>query len=228
MFAALCMEFDQVISNETLCREQAFTESLKAAGQALPSGDVFSKFQHLLKANEHQLLLLGGERFFKNTFAAVLPNAPAQALSQLYLQAYAEQVEIHPYAEQVVASLAQYLPLYMVSNGLTQVQHCRIHASGLAPYFEKLVISGDTGVAKPRREIFDLALTNISVCRSHVLHIGTSLTLDGTGAHNAGLQFCFLNRTGMANNADYEIRSLRQLFELSDYIATVNGDLRSG
>lgn len=228
MFAAISMEFDQVISNESLCRERAFTESLLAVGEALPDGDVFKRFQHLLQTNDHQRPLLGNERFFRDIFAKLLPSAPALALSRSYLQTYTEQVDIHPFAEQVIASLAQYLPLYIVSNGLTNIQHCRIHASGLAAYFEKIVVSGDMGVAKPRREIFDLALTSVSVCRSHVLHIGTSLTLDGTGAHNAGLQFCFLNRMGMTNNADYEIRNLRQLFELSDYIATVNGDLRSG
>ena len=58
----------------------------------------------------------------------------------------------------------------------------------LAEHFEVLVISCEAGVAKPAREIFELAAKRLSLSPSEIFHVGDSLETDVLGARAAG--FC--------------------------------------
>ncbi len=84
-------------------------------------------------------------------------------------------------------------------------------------WFDAIVISGETRVAKPDRAAFRLALDALALEPAEVWHIGDSLTKDVAGAKGAGLTAVWLNRNGVARHgsdpeADLEIRSLTELF----------------
>jgi putative hydrolase of the HAD superfamily len=80
----------------------------------------------------------------------------------------------------------------------------------LTPWFDAVVISVESGCAKPAPEIFHLAAEQLSLPQSSVLHVGDSATEDLAGAQSAGLHSLLLERQAQSG-ACPRMRSLREL-----------------
>jgi putative hydrolase of the HAD superfamily len=79
---------------------------------------------------------------------------------------------------------------------------------GLAPYFDALVISAESGSRKPAPEIFQRAVELLQLSPGEILHVGDSLDEDVKGASAAGLQSVLLDRRGNDKAAIYELTAL--------------------
>jgi putative hydrolase of the HAD superfamily len=107
--------------------------------------------------------------------------------------------------------------LAIVTNGPGDAQRDKIAATGLDGRFDLIVVSGEAGVAKPDRAIFDHALRRLGLGPREVWHVGDGLATDIAGARNAELSAAvWLNRAGAAHRGShppprYEIGSLREL-----------------
>ncbi|MBA2715553.1 MAG: HAD family hydrolase [Propionibacteriales bacterium] len=88
--------------------------------------------------------------------------------------------------------------LGVVTNGDAAVQAAKIAAAGLAPLVDGICISGAEGVAKPHREIFDLAALRCGADLVGGWMIGDSPLADIQGAHNAGLNSVWIADEGIA------------------------------
>lgn len=94
----------------------------------------------------------------------------------------------------VLDRLKDSVPMALITNGLKAVQHPRLDASGLRPYFSPVVISEDVDVAKPDPAIFELALSSHGIRdRGRVLMVGDSLSSDIAGAQASGISSCWFN-----------------------------------
>jgi putative hydrolase of the HAD superfamily len=67
---------------------------------------------------------------------------------------------------------------------------------GIARYFECVVLSWNTGVAKPDPRIFQAALAKMQISAQESLHIGDSFLEDFQGARQAGMHAILLDRPG--------------------------------
>ena len=98
------------------------------------------------------------------------------------------------------ADLMEYLfpkyRLFILSNGFREIQSLKMQNAGLAPYFERIILSEDVSVQKPNRGIFDYALKTANSRRSESLMIGDSWEADIAGAQNAGIDQLWLNPDG--------------------------------
>lgn len=89
--------------------------------------------------------------------------------------------------------------LGIVTNGVTSLQYLKYERHLLNNWFNCYIISDEVGVSKPNKEIFTLAFSQISTKLNQVsnpettLFIGDSLISDGQGAHNSGMDFCYIN-----------------------------------
>ncbi len=92
--------------------------------------------------------------------------------------------------------------LGIVTNGLIQVQEDKYQMHNLGQWFDCYTVSDHVGVAKPHRDIFESALNDIAhkhgllrenIQPHQVLMVGDSLSNDGVGAANAGIDFCYVN-----------------------------------
>ncbi len=72
--------------------------------------------------------------------------------------------------------------LYRILDGL-----------GLRKYFQTVTISSEAGYAKPRREIFELALSLNRVGAAEAMHVGDSPHMDFAAAAQAGLAAVLLD-----------------------------------
>jgi YjjG family noncanonical pyrimidine nucleotidase len=119
-------------------------------------------------------------------------------------------------AEEIVATLSNGYRLFIITNGLTDVQRPRFGASTIGHYFSDWVISEEVGFAKPDPCIFDIVFERMGrPPRESVLIIGDSLSSDMAGGIAYGIDTCWYNPAGReadpALSVTHEIRDLAQL-----------------
>lgn len=126
---------------------------------------------------------------------------------------------LYDYSVDLLENLYKYYKLFIVTNGLTDVQNKRIRKSTIAKYFDDIIISEEVKVSKPDPKIFELALNNVSyINKRNLLMVGDSLTSDIQGGINFGIDTCWLNPNRIINKTKikptYEISNLIELKDL--------------
>ena len=104
--------------------------------------------------------------------------------------------------------------MYILSNGFREVQFMKLSNSGLAPYFERMILSEDASIQKPHNGIFDFALKNTNSRRGESLMIGDSWEADIIGAHNSKIDQLWLNPEGLPAKGfipTYTVGSLKEI-----------------
>ena len=117
-------------------------------------------------------------------------------------------------ALEIVRTLSETYPLYIVTNGVTETQFKRLEASGLLPYFHDVFVSDATGSQKPMKAFFDYVFDRVPAFEPRRgLIVGDSQTADIAGGRLAGLDTCWFNPNELAATveATYEIRHLDEL-----------------
>lgn len=109
----------------------------------------------------------------------------------------------------------------VITNGPSKHQWNKIYALDLELYIQKkwIFVSGDIGVAKPNREIFDYAKEKMELLGETIYFVGDSFENDIIGAKKAGWKAIWLNRRGYRRKegeekADYEVKSTEELLQL--------------
>lgn len=117
-----------------------------------------------------------------------------QQLNDDYMQAMADICEVLPGTTSLIHSLNGRVKLGIITNGFTALQKIRLEKTGLADYFDLLVISEQVGVAKPDRRIFEYSLEKMgNPAPTSVLMVGDNPQSDILGGINAGLDTCWFN-----------------------------------
>ena len=168
-----------------------------------------------LKKERFRLLLLSlGESDDSET------DRRAELLRDCYIGALGEQTCLIDGAEEVCRALAERYRLYLVTNGIAQIQRRRFERSVLRPYFRDIFISEELGAAKPSKAYFDEVFRRIGQPeKQRVLMIGDSLTSDCDGAIACGLDICRYNPDGKPDNGRILTYTVKKLSELSDLLA---------
>ena len=157
---------------------------------------------------------------FVNTFADLqLPAELAQQTGDLYEEYLKFGFFVVPHAEEVLTVLKNKCKLYVVSNGVAEIQNSRMKGSGMEKYFIDRFVSETVGYHKPQIEYFNYCFAHIDgFDKSKTLIIGDSLTSDIQGGVNAGIDACWFNPTHAPNKSNltptYEIDDLRQLLDI--------------
>ncbi len=160
---------------------------------------------------------------FEKLFAETLVDA-SPALVQDHYEALLESGHYFvPGAPELLETLYPRYDLYLISNGNTVTQECRLKSAGIGPYFKGIFISEQIGANKPSRAFFDACFAAIpGFRREDALIVGDSLTSDILGGINASVRTCWFNPAGLPSRdhirPDYEIRSLDELPTLLDKI----------
>lgn len=88
--------------------------------------------------------------------------------------------------EQALRLLAERYQLGMITNGIPDVQRVKIDATGIAPLFDAIVVSGELGVGKPEPAIYQHALDLLGATAGETIMVGDSFRRDvlGSQAHS--------------------------------------------
>jgi putative hydrolase of the HAD superfamily len=148
--------------------------------------------------------------------ADVVDTRLAEELGERFGTERRSRHEVFADARSALEELRRKHPLAVVTNGASCLQREKVEASGLADYFDAIVISGELGAGKPDASIFRHALARLGVSGDRAVMVGDSLARDVDGATAAGIRGVWLNRDGQAPslNGHVQISSLAELAAL--------------
>ena len=89
-----------------------------------------------------------------------------------------------------VEHLAARLQIIALTNGNADLQR-----TGVSRFFSACISARDIGSAKPDTPMFEAASRALGIAPENILHVGDDPWLDVQGAHNAGFQSAWINRT---------------------------------
>ena len=223
MLQALIFDFDNTLidfdKSEVLAIQTFFSE----LGVLIPDNEeiLVSTFLAENSLNWKKREEIGLEEVFNKTVTGVLkhvlPDIPVpKSIGKTYLETFEGSVVLESGARSLLENISSRYPLFIVSNGLPKIQRNRIENSGIAGFFRDIIVSGDVGVSKPSRAIFDLIIESHHLNRKKTIYIGDSLSNDYYGSKNANIDFCFYNRERIefAENVDFHITELSSLLDI--------------
>ena len=126
-----------------------------------------------------------------------ISGAEADRLFALYLTYYEESWRLFPDVIPALRMLGA-CRLGVVSNGDSAQQRRKLQAMGIASYFQHVIISGDLGIAKPDRRIFDAAARLADTRAADCVYVGDHPETDGRAATAAGWQAFVIDRAASA------------------------------
>lgn len=141
------------------------------------------------------------QRFHGPLTASRLNPSPTvlNELNAEYMRRCNEEVQLFPEALDVLRTLyAERVPLALITNGPSDGQRTKIHALGIDHYFDTILISSETMIAKPDARIYAKAAYSLCVNVNEMLMVGDSMNDDYHGALSAGAQAVLMDRDGRA------------------------------
>jgi len=140
----------------------------------------------------------------------------AQEMATVYAEQLGMQSVPIAGAIEAVERWSKILPVVIVTNGISRIQHGRMNGSPVKAFISGMIISEEVGVAKPDPKMLMMGMEMTGVTeRSRALMLGDSLSSDIAAAANAKVDACWYNPKGAANPKGlpvrYEIRSLDEV-----------------
>ena len=221
-YDVLLCDADNTIFDFTKAEENAFAIACAHAGidgaeRLLPVyADINSAMWKLLELGGITQSVLRVRRFELFLTAIGRTDIDARDMGDTFADALGRQSVPLPGAVEAVARWSRVLPVIIVTNGISKVQHGRMEGSEVRHFISGMVISEEVGAAKPDPRMLELAMEKAGVTdRRRALMLGDSLSSDIAAAANAGVDACWFNPRGAGNAKGlpvrYEIRSLDEV-----------------
>jgi putative hydrolase of the HAD superfamily len=125
------------------------------------------------------------------------------ALAEEFSRARRKHQRLMPDAKETLARLKAAFKIGLLTNGVPDMQREKLAASGLAPFFDAVAVSGEHLFGKPKLEIFHILLRELGTPPEAAMMVGNSLVRDIAGAQAAGLgSTVWINVPGSEEFAD--------------------------
>ena len=121
----------------------------------------------------------------------------AVSMARTYEKNLSEMTYLLDGAEELCRDLSEKYRIYIVTNGIKEVQMGRLGGSPLKKYFIKAFVSEEMGCEKPKREYFEAVAREIpDFDKDKAVIIGDSLSSDMKGGINFGIDTCWFDPSG--------------------------------
>ena len=215
-------DLDDTLLDFKASEQLSFDRTMRALGLDAPPAGLFARYQainvKLWKAFEAGAVskdFLKVERF-RRTFAEERLDLDPEAASSVYLESLADTVVLVEGAQELCETLAGIGEIGIITNGVEHIQHRRIAASMLHAHVSFVATSEACGHAKPDSRFFDYTV-NMARRFSHTetVIVGDRLDADILGANRFGIDSCWFNPAGLANESEAlpscEVASLHEV-----------------
>ena len=191
-FALTCAHMGFESSEELL---ETYSQINSALWKLLEQGGITQKVLRV-KRFEQFLAQIGRE------------DLNAQEMADTYASELGRQSVPLEGAVEAVRRWSALVPVIIVTNGISKIQHGRMEKSEVRHYIRGMVISEEVGV--------EIGMEMAGVAdKRRALMLGDSLSSDIGAAKNAGVDACWFNPNGLENTKGlpvrYEIRSLDEV-----------------
>ena len=109
------------------------------------------------------------------------------------------------------------IPIYLVTNGISQIQRSRFGDCAITPYLSGMVISEEVGHAKPHPAMLYQALEMAGCAPQEAIVMGDSVTADIAAANAAGVEsilFTEGKEPPEGHGATYVARNYREALDI--------------
>ncbi|MBU9712255.1 HAD family hydrolase [Evansella tamaricis] len=203
----------------------------------------FEVFFPLFKKNSDRLWKgLEERRFTKEEYRRARFNETMETLNLPSGMAYADQFhtiyfnvvdefcEAYPGLPDLFSFLTESkVKLGIVTNGMGDTQYNKLKQIGAEKWIPKknVIVSEEVGIAKPDKEIFQLAEHQLSLAGEELLYVGDSWQHDVLGAMNAGWDAIFLNTRQEKRSTNHEpIGEYHTLDQVREFMVDIFGRRR--
>lgn len=160
---------------------------------------------------------LNFQRFYQTLFEfGVEDEDLAKNMSEKYVGMSPFKKHLFPGTMELLDYLKPKYHLHIITNGFSEVQTIKLRESGLAPYFEQIIISELTPVKKPHPKIFKYAMHQAGAQVEESLMIGDDLEIDIKGAAGVGMDQVWTNFIGEKSSfkPTYEVTRLLDMTDI--------------
>lgn len=148
-------------------------------------------------------------------------NAPSGAeLTLHYDTKFGDHNVIFPNSERLLRELKQRgFIVGVITNGPSELQNHKMDTSGLRPYCDIVVVSGDVGVHKPDPALFVYTADKLGLPTCECTYVGDHPVNDIQGALDAGMSAIRMN-WGWFKNQDLrpDVPVIEDIIEVLNYI----------
>ncbi|MEA5006555.1 MAG: YjjG family noncanonical pyrimidine nucleotidase [Rikenellaceae bacterium] len=185
--------------------------------------DNYDEINHILWSQYEKGIIsketLRVERFHQTLLRYGIDNVDlAKVFGEDYLDTMPDQTALMPYAMEVLIELKKRGGIFaLVSNGFKEVQYRKLQNSGIADFFNAVMISEEQGVHKPSPILFKRALEAIGGEKNETLMIGDDFANDIEGAMIFGIDQFFYNYKSIPCDGEptYNSNDLRDLLTIT-------------
>jgi putative hydrolase of the HAD superfamily len=166
----------------------------------------------------HKGLITSEELKWKRMWRTLLDfktgNEPlSKKMSEKFLEILPTKKILFPYTTEIL----QYLKdknyvLHLITNGFEKTQRSKLNNSGLSCYFTHVITSEASNSLKPKKEIFEYALSQADAAITESIMIGDNVEVDIIGAVNVGMDSVYVNHI----NADPQEHSTYTVYHLKE------------
>jgi 2-haloacid dehalogenase len=215
-------DLDDTLLDFKASEKLSFARTLQQLGVADGIDELFPQYQKInvelwrqFETGAVSKDFLKVERF-RSTFAANRLDLDAHAASHLYLESLSETVVLIDGATQVCEALAAIGEVGVITNGVASIQSRRVASAGLGGHISFVATSEACGFAKPDVRFFEYTVKMArAFAKDETIIVGDRLDADILGANRFGIESCWFNPAGLANETeaipDYEVASLHHI-----------------
>jgi len=228
-YDVLLCDADNTIFDFDKAEENAFAQT--CAHMGLEATDALYATYSQINSALWKLLEQGGitqkvlrvRRFEQFLEAIGMTKHDAGEIAAFYADALGRQSVPIDGAVEAVARWSKMLPVIIVTNGISKIQHGRMNGSEVRHYIRGMVISEEVGAAKPDPRMLEIGMEMAGVAdKSRVLMLGDSLGSDIGAAANAGIDACWYNPRGAKNEKNLPVR--HEIADLNEVDAILAGE----
>ena len=146
-----------------------------------------------------------------STYNIEITEEKATAEFKKYLELYKKNWTLFDDTISTLETLVDKYKLSIISNGDGEQQREKIAKTGIEKYFSEIIISGEVGVSKPNKKIFEIAYNRLSINPEECLMIGDNYKTDIEGATNSGMKAIWVDRKSEKIEYQYTINELKQI-----------------
>jgi len=176
-------------------------------------GDSFQKMKEIVPSYRNEAWMSGLKR------VGIDDAKLGSELAELFPEERKKSPFLYEESLKVLDLLKDTYKLILLTNGSPSLQYTKLEITPeIAPYFDKIIISGSFGIGKPDPSIFQHVLTESDVNADEAIMVGDNLMTDILGASRVKIRSVWINREDKQPTKEviptYEICHLEELLPI--------------
>lgn len=188
MIKAIIFDFDGTISNRADNAYYLFKDYFKPYFKDMNDDEYEAVLQDLLTDDCNGTINVKFRLApFINKYGKYFPEEEADKFIEYYYEYMWKYTVLKPETIDVLNALKGKYKLAILSNGQSKSQHDKISYCKIDEYFDEILVSGDVGVNKPNKEIFEIMADRLGVKCDECVVVGDVFSSDILGALRANM-----------------------------------------